>query len=160
MAKIHNDEKTPVIIVCIDTTNASETALRYACYKAKNSGFSVQILAVMEASHKNLLFASRAIGNEKRRELEDHLKRLIDSNFKETGVMPSVSVREGDIVAEIIREIKSTSNCAMLVFGKSHNSLSDNTVLPKVVQKLGNKISVPVAIIPENLSNDFLTKLV
>ena len=105
MAKIHNDEKTPVIIVCIDTTNASETALRYACYKAKNSGFSVQILAVMEASHKNLLFASRAIGNEKRRELEDHLKRLIDSNFKETGVMPSVSVREGDIVAEIIREI-------------------------------------------------------
>ena len=40
---------------------------------------------------------------------------------KETGVMPSVSVREGDIVAEIIREIKHTPNCTMLVFGKSYN---------------------------------------
>jgi len=150
----------PVIIVCIDTTNASQTALRYACYKAKNSGFAVRLLAVMEASHKNLLFASRAIGNEKRQQLEKHLKKLIDANYEETGITPTISVREGDIVTEIIREIKTTPDCAMLVFGKSHNSLSDNTVLPKVAKKIGNKINVPVTIVPENLSNEFLVKLV
>ena len=160
MSKVTNDEKTPTIIVCIDTTNASETALRYACCKAKISGFLVQILAVMEASHKNLLFASRAIGNEKRQQLEAHLKKLIDTHCKEIGIIPSVSVREGDIVTEIIREIRSTPSCAMLVFGKSHNSLSDNTVLPKIAQKIGNKINIPVTIIPENLSNEFLEKLV
>lgn len=160
MAKILGDEKTPTILVCIDTTNASETALRYACYKAKSHGFAVQILAVMEASHKNLLFASRAIGNEKRQQLEKHLKKLIDSSCQETGIMPSVSIREGDIVTEIIREIKVTASCAMLIFGKSHNSLSDNSVLPKIAQKIGYKINVPVAIVPENLSNEFLEKLV
>ncbi|MBP7709532.1 MAG: universal stress protein [Rickettsiales bacterium] len=160
MSDISANEKIPTIIVCIDTTNASQTALRYACYKAKNRGFAVQILAVMEASHKNLLFASRAIGNEKRQQLEKHLQKLIESNFKETGVTPSISVREGDIVTEIIREIKATPDCAMLVFGKSHNSLSDNTVLPKISQKIGNKINIPVTIVPENLSNEFLVKLV
>jgi nucleotide-binding universal stress UspA family protein len=160
MTKKQNESDLPVIITCIDTTNASETALRYACYKAKNHGLSVKILAVMESSHKNLIFASRAIGNEKRKQLETHLKKLIDSNYEETGITPEISIREGDIVVEIIREIKATSNCAMLVFGKSHNSLSDNTVLPKMTQKIGNKINVPITIVPENLSKDFLQKLV
>lgn len=155
-----NDEKTPTVLVCIDTSNASESALRYACHKAKIKGFAVQILAVMEASHKNLLFGAKAIGNEKRQLLEKHLQKLIETVCKETGIIPSISVREGDIVTEIIREIKATASCAMLIFGKSNNAQSDNTVLPKIVQKIGNKISVPVTIVPQNLSNEFLANLV
>lgn len=157
MAKTEKNHAT--IIVCIDTTNASETALRYACFKAKKDGFAVQILAVMEASHKNLLFGAKAIGNEKRQELEKHLKKLIDAVCEETGIIPSVSVREGDIVTEITRELKFTPDCAMLIFGKSHNAQSDNTVLPKIASKIGNKINVPVTIVPENLSHEFLQKL-
>ncbi len=160
MAKTKNNEKTPTIVVCIDTSNASEASLRYACRKAKNSGFAVQILAVMEASHKNLLFGAKAIGNEKRQELEKHLEKLIDKVCKETGIIPSVSIREGDIVTEIVREIKSAPSCTMLVFGKSNNSQSDNTVLPKIAKKIGNKINVPVTIVPENLSTEFLENLV
>jgi hypothetical protein len=155
-----NEKNSPTIIVCIDTTNASETALRYACYKAKSTGFTVQILAVMEASHKNLLFGAKAIGNEKRQLLEKHLKKLINSICKETAITPTISVREGDIVTEITRELKFTSDCKMLIFGKSHNSLSDNTVLPRIVQKIGKKIHVPITIVPENLSDEFLQKMV
>ncbi|OFW79849.1 MAG: hypothetical protein A2887_06135 [Alphaproteobacteria bacterium RIFCSPLOWO2_01_FULL_40_26] len=154
-----NSKNHGSIIVCIDTTNASQAALRYACYKAKASGMSVQILAVIEASHKNLLFGARAIGNEKRQQLEKHLKKLIDSVHKETSITPAISVREGDIVIEITRELKFTPNCAMLVFGKSHNSLSDNTVLPKIVGKIGGKINVPVTIVPEDLGGEFLKDL-
>ena len=132
-----NEKNSPTIIVCIDTTNASEAALRYACYKAKTTGFAVQILAVMEASHKNLLFGARAIGNEKRQLLDKHLKKLMDAVCAETGIIPKISVREGDIVTEITRELKFTPDCTMLIFGKSHNSLSDNTVLPKIAQKIG-----------------------
>jgi hypothetical protein len=47
----------------------------------------------------------------------------------------------------------------MLIFGKSHNSLSDNTVLPKIAQKIGDKIRVPVMIVPENLSEELLKRL-
>lgn len=151
---------TQTIIVCIDTTNASESALRYACYKAKIRGFAVQILAVMEASHKNLLFGAKAIGNEKRQQLEKHLKKLMDKVCEETGIMPIVSIREGDIFTEITREIKATPECNMIIFGKSQNAQSDNTVLPKIVQRVGNKINVPVVIVPENLTNEFLVKLV
>ena len=146
------------IIVCIDTTNASETALRYACYKAKDVGFSVQILAILEASYKNLPFAAKAIGNEKRQQLETRIKKLIDVVCKETGITPAISIREGDITSEIISELKHTPDCKLIVFGKSYNSLSDNTVLPKIVGKIGSKINVPVTIVPENLSDEFLPK--
>jgi hypothetical protein len=148
------------IIVCIDTTNASETALRYACYKAKDVGFSVQILAILEASYKNLPFAAKAIGNEKRQQLETRIKKLIDVVCKETGITPAISIREGDITSEIISELKHTPDCKLIVFGKSYNSLSDNTVLPKIVGKIGSKINVPVTIVPENLSDEFLKSLV
>lgn len=160
MSSPKTNEKIPTIIVCIDTANASKMALRYACYAAKAKGFAVQILAVIEASHKNLLFGAKAIGNEKRQQLKKYLIELIAIVHKETGVMPNVSVREGDIVAEIIREIKHTPNCAMLIFGKSHNALSDNVVLPKIAKKIGDKINVPITIVPETLGDNFLCKLV
>lgn len=148
------------IVVCIDTSNASETALRYACYKAKDAGFSVQILAVLEASFKNLPFGARAIGNEKRKQIEERINKLIDTVCKETSITPAISIREGDISTEIVRELKNSADACMIVFGKSHNSQSDNTVLPKIVGKIGSKIHVPVTIVPENMSLELLKSLV
>jgi nucleotide-binding universal stress UspA family protein len=141
----------PTILVCIDTTNASVVTLHYACVKAKKLGFAVQILSVLESSHRNLLFGSHIIGQEKRRELEQYLQKLIDDVQKEVDIIPIVSIREGDISTEILKEIKSMPSCMMLVFGKSHNSKSDNTVLPRIAQKIGTKIRIPIVIVPENL---------
>jgi K+-sensing histidine kinase KdpD len=152
----NKNENAPTIIVCIDTSSASRTTLRYACRKAKTLGFNIHILAVLEASHKNLLFGSRAISDEKRQQIDKHLDRLIKNICEEFKIIPAVAVREGDIVTEIISELKLVPNCRLLVFGKSNTSLSDNTVLPKLVGKVGNRIAVPVTIVPENLSKDLL----
>jgi len=154
-------KQTPTIIVCVDTnTTASTIALRYACYKAKRTGFAVQILAVMESSYRNLLFVSKVVGKDKRRKIEKHLEKIIGKVHKETNIMPSVSIREGDIATEIINEIIATPNCTMLILGKSNNSLSDNVVLPKISNKIGNEIKVPIAIVPEDLSDKYLKELV
>lgn len=150
---------TPTILICLDTHNASISALRYACLRAKKLGFVVQILAVIDNSHKNLLFGSKAISQDKKKEIEKNLKKILEKVNDETGVISAVSIREGDIVTQIIKEIKSIPNCTNLLFGKSHSSLSDNTVLPKVIQKIGDKIKVPVTIIPENINSDYLENL-
>ena len=153
MTEIQN-EAVPTILVCIDTTNASAVTLRYACLKAKKLGFAVQILSVLESSHRNLLFGSHVIGLEKRKQLEDYLQTLIDDVQKDVAIIPVVSIREGDIATEILREIKGMPSCMMLIFGKSHNSKSDNTVLPRIAQKIGTKIRAPIVIVPENLDEN------
>jgi nucleotide-binding universal stress UspA family protein len=159
MSEIKNSA-TPVIIACVDITNTSSRALKYACLKAKKMNFTVTILAVMEDSHKNLMFGSRAIAQDKRKQLERNLTKLTSEIHLSTGITPAISVREGEIMTEILKEIKDTPRCAMLVLGKSQNTLSDNSLLPKVAQKIGNKIKVPVTIVPENLSDEFLEKLI
>ncbi len=138
------------IIVCIDTSNGSQKALQYGCIQAKKNDFKLEILAVIEASHKNLLFGAQAIGNQKRQQMERHLKKLINSTCQEYDIIPTISMREGDIASEIINQLKNSPNCQMVIFGKSNNSLSDNTVLPKIINRIGSKIKVPVIIIPEN----------
>jgi K+-sensing histidine kinase KdpD len=155
------DKNAPTLLVCIDTTNASAIALKYACLKAKKLGFKVAILSVIESSHKNLLFGSQTIGKEKRASLEKYLDKLINEITKDLGMTPVVSIREGDIATEIIKELKANPCCIMIVFGKSHSkSQSDSTVLPKMAQKIGRKIQVPITIVPEGLDENLFELLI
>jgi K+-sensing histidine kinase KdpD len=151
-------ESKPAIIVCLDTSNNSTTVLHYACQIAKKSGFVVQIVVVIESS-KGLLFASKTIEKEKRMQVEKKLKKLIDIVAKETGIMPTISIREGDVVREIAKEIKASEAAVMLVLGKSYNAQSDNNVLPKLTAQIGNKIQIPVVIVPENLDEQYVSQL-
>lgn len=153
------NEEYQTIIVCIDTSNASLIALRYACLKAKKQNFEVKILAVIESSHKNFLFGSKTIADENRNTIEKNLHNIINKAYDGNDVKRSISIKEGEVYLEIIKEIKETKNCQMLILGKSNNALSDNTVLPNIIRKIGNKIKIPVVIIPESLSESYFKKL-
>ena len=140
------------IIVCVDINNASENALRYACYLIKkNNNLQLQILAVIEGSHRNLLFGSETIGSQKKLQMEKYLKKIIENICIKNNIVPTVSIREGDIVVEITKEVKAIDDCKMLIFGKSQKTQSDNIVLPKIVGRIGDKINASVFIIPENI---------
>lgn len=149
-------DKKGTILVCVDTLNPSRASLRYACYKAKKSNLAVQIVTVVEPSHQNLIFGSKDIGRQKRTMLENSLKALTDEIFTETGVMPAISIREGDIAREILMELRSINDCVMAMFSKSSDSLSDDTLLPKILKKIGLKIKVPILIIPKNIDEELL----
>ncbi|MES2676786.1 MAG: universal stress protein [Pseudomonadota bacterium] len=153
-----NSETKPTIIVCLDSARNSDLSLLYACHLAKKSDFAVQILVVIESA-KSLLFVSKAIGKERRTAVEKQLKKLIEHTHQETGIIPIISIREGDVVREISAEVKANPNCIMLVFGKSYNYQSDNNVLPKLSAQIGSKIKVPVVIVPDNLGSEYLKKL-
>lgn len=157
---IKDPDQIPTIITCIDASNISECSLMYACHLAKKNKYNVKILSVVEQSHQSLIFGSKAIGNEKRKFVENSLAKLLKKAFDSTKIMPFISVREGDIVKEIKKELQITPNCPMIIFGKSDNSKSDNVILPKIAQKIGNnKIQVPITIVPSQLSNEFYNNI-
>lgn len=146
---LQSQEEDGMILACLDLTAASSDAIRYASNLAKTNNWQLQILAVNEASHKNLLFGSVAIGSQKQNQIEKHIKKLVEEFCVPQGINPKISIREGEILTEIIREVKSHQNCKMLVFGKASSAQSDNTVLPRIIGKLGSKINVPMLIIPQ-----------
>ncbi len=143
------------IIVCVDTNKASENALGYASYLVKkNNSLQLKILAVIEGSHRNLLFGSEAIGSQKKSQMEKYLKKIVDNICIKNDVVATIAIREGDVVTEIIKEVKEVVDCKMIIFGKSQKSQSDNVVLPKIVGMIGSKIKAPVFIIPENIDEN------
>ncbi|MFM7702135.1 MAG: universal stress protein [Alphaproteobacteria bacterium] len=147
------------IIVCLDLSNNAEKILHQAIKIVQKNQAKLHILAVIEGSHKNLLFGSLAISNQKHLQIQKHLKKLIDNVCATNNIMPTMSVREGEIVEEITKEVKAFNDCKLLIFGKSEKSQSDNVVLPKIVGKIGNKIMAPVMVIPYNIAEDFMLEI-
>ena len=70
-------------------------------------------------------------------------------------IIPIISIREGEVLKEIISEIQENANCKKLLLSKSKNIKSDNSLLPKLINQIGDKIKIPVSIIPQSLSEDF-----
>jgi len=101
-----------------------------------------------------LLFGSEMIGSQKHLQMDKYMKKIIDNICKKHDITPIVSIREGDIISEITNEVKTIADCKMIIFGKSQKSKSDNTVLPKIVGRIGDKINAPVFIIPENIGEN------
>lgn len=147
------------IIICLDLSNNSEKILLQAIKIAKKNQAKLHILAVIEGSHKNLLFGSVAISNQKHLQMQKHLKKLIDNVCASNNIMPTMSVREGEIVEEITKEVAIFNDCKLLIFGKSEKSQSDNVVLPKIVGRVGNKILAPIMVIPYNIAEDFMLEV-
>ena len=69
-------------------------------------------------------------------------------------------IEMGETYEGIINKIKDDKDCAMVVLGKSKTSLSDNTVLPIISRRIGNQIKVPVVVVPENMDENYLKRLV
>jgi hypothetical protein len=143
------------IVVCIDINNISETAIRFACLSAQRQKNNLHIAIAIDGSHQNFLFASRVIGTQKRKHVEKNVYILLEKICQEFKITPAISISEGDVVLEIFKAIKTIQDCKLVVFGKSQSVGSDNSVLPKIIRYLGNKINVPVLIIPNSLDYNF-----
>jgi hypothetical protein len=143
------------IVVCIDINNISETAVRFACLSACKQNHKLHIAIAIDGSHQNFLFGGRAISTQKRKQVEKNICSLLEKICQEFKITPAISISEGDMVLEIFKAIRTIDDCKLVVFGKSQSFGSDNSVLPKIIRYLGNKINVPVMIIPNSIDYNF-----
>ncbi|MCE2687104.1 MAG: hypothetical protein LW595_00955 [Rickettsiales bacterium] len=151
-SNINNDK--PLIILCIDTNNLSKNIIKYSFNQAKKMNCNISLLTIIESSNKNLIFGANALRNQQRNQIEKDLKKIVDE-MNEEDIIPIISIREGEILKEIIAEIQENKNCKKLLLSKSRNIKSDNSLLPRLVNQIGNKIKIPISIIPEYLTDDF-----
>ena len=151
-SNINNDK--PLIILCIDTNNLSKNIIKYSFNQAKKMNCNILLLTIIESSNKNLIFGANALRNQQRNQIEKDLKNIVDE-MNEEDIIPIISIREGEILKEIIVEIQESKNCKKLLLSKSRNIKSDNSLLPKLINQIGNKIKIPISIIPECLTDDF-----
>ena len=147
-----------IYLTVVDDTPEAEIALRFAARRAVKTGGGVEILALVEPQ-EFIAFAGvqATIEDEARRHAESLVARAAGTLNEESGLRPSLTVRQGD-GPKIIRElIAANPEIAALVLGAA----ADGPPGPLVTHFAGEvgALSVPLMIVPGNLDRAAIDRL-
>ncbi|ATE64329.1 universal stress protein [Rhizorhabdus dicambivorans] len=146
-------------LVVIDDNDAARAALRFAARRATKTGGAVEILALVPQQEFVQWGAVQATMEEEARlRAEAMVAQAASALIEETGVMPSITVRQGDPVAVVRELLAEQPHVAALVLGAaasgnpgklvSHFAGTDAGLLP-----------CPLMIVPGSLSDEALDRL-
>lgn len=146
-------------LVCVDKSETSRTALRFACIKAKKRGGVVDILHVIEPSEFQSIFSiSDQIQQDKHSEAEELLLRLSEEAATMTGILPTVLRRDGSVGPEILKAAVEDQGVNMLVIGVAPGQTKGKLV-QWLCQQLGQDLIMPILLVPGNLTEAQMEEL-
>ncbi len=141
-------------LVCVNNEKYSELALHFACNLAVKNNGSIIIMHVIEpADYQTIGAIADKMREEKFSEAEDLLKKLAKKVHDWSGITPVFLVKEGLIENEIISLVERDTSINMLVVGVSPKASMKSKVIPPIVAALGNKLHIPMLIVPGNMTN-------
>jgi len=147
-------EQSGKYLVCVDKSESSRVALHFACKKALKRGGVVEILHIVTpADMQNLFGVMGKMREEQRQEAEILVKSLSESAFQYAGITSEIHIREGRLGEEIINATLEDSNVNMLVLGAAANSKERGQLINWLAEKLGDRLLIPLMIVPGNLTD-------
>lgn len=151
-----SDSVKDVFLVCVNEKSHSETALRFACAKAKQCNAKVKMLYIINPMDYNTLFSVADVIKEDRindaKKFLDEIKEKASSWFS---IVPTYRIREGKVMDEIIDEINDNTNVALLILGvAADGSSSKGKLLSQLTNEIGNLYNVPLLIIPGSVTEE------
>jgi len=148
------------LLLCINDTPHSRVTLRFACSKAKKSGYAVEMLHVIDtADNQNFLSMADVMRQEQRDEAEELLKKFADECYETYGVTPSLLIKEGLIGEQIVATAQADLGINMLLVGTSPETVARSNLIPWLTGQLGSKLQIPMLIIPGNLTDQQIDEL-
>ena len=147
-------------LVCVDRSPQSRVALRFACLRAKNTGGNVMLLTVIEPAEFQHWVAVEDVMLEERREEAEHVLQDLAAEVNEwAGVMPALTVREGQIGDEILAAVEEDPSISFLVVGAAPPPEKHGSLISWLAGQLAGRLSIPLVIVPGNLSDEQLAEI-
>ena len=145
-------------LVVIDETEEAGIALRFAARRAVKTGGNVEILALIPQPEFVQWGGVMAAIEEEARERADGLvMRAAGTLFSESGLKPSITVRQGD-GPKVVREmIAANADIAALVLGAAASGPPGPMVTHFGADP--GSLSVPLMIVPGSLDKDAIDRL-
>lgn len=147
-----------IYLVVMDETKEAKSALRFASVRARETGGSVHILALVPAQSFSAFGAVQAtIENEARERAEVMAHAAAGNIFAESGKMPTIAVRSGKPADVIRKYLEEHGGIAALVLGAQ----SDGGPGPLVTHfaHVSGSLPCPLYIIPGGLEREMLDDL-
>lgn len=147
-------------LVCVDHRPQSRVAVRYACWRAKNTGGTVSLLHVIEPPEFQHWTAVGDVMDAERREEAGQLLDDLSLEVNEwAGLRPELVVREGEIGEEILSQVREDPAIDVLVVGAAPPDDRRFSLITFLAEKLLGNLAVPLVVVPGNLSDEQIANM-
>ena len=146
-------------LVVIDDSDEARVALRFAARRAAKTGGAVEILALVpRPEFVQWGGVQAAMEEEARLRAEALVARAAGELIEETGLRPSITVRQGEAVAVVRELLKASPGVAALVLGAPAHGAPGQLITHFAGMEAG-AMPCPVMIVPGSLSDEALDLL-
>lgn len=146
-------------LVVVDESPESEVALRFAARRAVKTGGKVEILALVpKPEFLQWGGVMATIEDEARQRAEALVAGAAGTLIQESGIKPSITVREGDAVKLVREMIAANPEIVALVLGAAASGAPGPLVSHFAGADAGS-LSVPVMVIPGSLNREAIDRL-
>jgi nucleotide-binding universal stress UspA family protein len=143
-------------LVILDDSRECLNAMRFAAMRASNTGGGVQILSVIPPEEFNHWIGVGAIMREEARErIQAHFEVFAKWMRDKQGVDPELVIREGEVVPEILAQIREDDEIGVLVLGAGSEKGGPGPLVTQLSKGAGS-LPVPITIVPGELSKERL----
>ena len=143
-------------LVVLDDSRECLNAMRFAAMRAAKTGGGVQILSVIPPEEfQHWIGVGEIMREEARERIRAHFEVFAKWMRDKQGVNPELVIREGEVVPEILAQIRADDEIGVLVLGAGTDKGGPGPLVTQLSRQSGS-LPVPITIVPGELSKERL----
>jgi nucleotide-binding universal stress UspA family protein len=146
-------------LVVLDDSRECLNAMRYAAMRAARSGGAVEILSIIPPEEfQHWIGVGDIMRAESRERIEVHFEVFAKWMRDRQGIDPNLVIREGDLVPELMAQIREDPEIGVLVLGASAGKSGPGPLVTQLSKNAG-ALPIPITIVPGTLSKEQLESI-
>ena len=149
------------LLVIVDGTDEMEVSLQYACIRTKKTNGHLILASFIKPID---VLTTKSVGdimkNEAREEAETMLHKASGYVKEETGITPTLHVREGEQIEELIKLIQEEKNISELILAASMDEKGPGPIISSIITARNySRLNIPIIIVPGNFLKEKINKV-
>jgi nucleotide-binding universal stress UspA family protein len=146
-------------LVVLDDSRECLNAMRFAAMRASKTGGGVQILSVIPPEeYQHWIGVGEIMRQEARERIQAHFEVFAKWMRDKQGVDPDLVIREGEVVPEILAQIREDAQIGILVLGAGTDKGGPGPLVTQLSRQSGT-LPVPITIVPGEISKEKLEEI-
>lgn len=142
-------------LIILDDTTEMLNAMRFAATRAAKTGGGIVMLAVISPEEfQHFMGVADVMRAEAHEKVEAHFQIFKDRMEKREGITPTLAIREGDHVEQIIDYVKSDPEIGVIVLGAADDKSGPGPLVSALTGRRLNDLRVPVTVVPGSMSKE------
>ena len=143
-------------LVVLDDSKECLNAMRFAAMRAAKSGGGVEVLSIIPPEEFNhWIGVADLMRAEAKERIEVHFEVFAKWMRDKQGIDPSLVIREGEVVPEILEQISDDPEIGVLVLGASTDKKGPGPIVTQLSKNAGS-LPIPITVVPGDLSKERL----